>query len=179
MFLSGLMGLNATQSKLLTGICASLGSWVWMHLNLNCSQACVSLWVDWVWIQLNLNCSQAYVPLWVHVFECNSRCNICQCSSMSSREQKPCNHLILNLGNPHDSTCLATFWYSIQGMLPINWINLHVCDSIIVLRWQMYLMRWQKKPNTCHLSINLEFENLYNADGFDLIWTLTKCSDKE
>jgi len=35
-----------------------------------------------------------------------------------------------------------------------------------------------KAQHICHLSLNKEFENLYNADDLDLIWTLTKCKDK-
>jgi len=33
----------------------------------------------------------------------------------------------------------------------------------------------EEAQQICHLSLNMEFENLYNADGFDLILTLTKC----
>jgi hypothetical protein len=37
----------------------------------------------------------------------------------------------------------------------------------------------EKVQHICHLSLNMEFENIYNADGFDLIWTLAKCNHKE
>jgi hypothetical protein len=111
MCLSGFMGLSATQSKLPTGSCATLGSWVWVQLTGNCPRAHVPVWAhgfecnsieiahglmclsgfmglsatqskllmgscaslgSWVWVQLNWNCSLGHVPLWVHGFECNS-----------------------------------------------------------------------------------------------------------
>jgi hypothetical protein len=152
-------------SKVHISLCSSLGSWVWIHLKMR------------------------YLPVFFCVI---MRAHALQLSDTQSRasswQHMPCNRLILNLGNPYDSTWLATVWYSIPGILmtahalqlsdtqsressrqhmPFNFlilnpgnasnklINLHVCDSITVLRRQTYLMRWQKKPNTYVISVSI------------------------